>query len=255
MIVERFWRLTFLPSLRLLVASHLAFKICFLAPCLWWESENTHVYFWTSLFSMAPNFPIILPNWAICAWRLTAICFTAPIVTSLHSACAAYAGLIVLQFLVLSAVVGAALFPFLISALKQPMPRWWKRIIALSVSCSAFLRICFISLLKSSPYIVGFLGKFPCLCTFLQIWLQFRPWLILSSADRPWLRFWFCVDGLSWRRFWYCSVLGSLVPLWGRLSRLWCFSLGCLGFLGTWYGGICSLSSDLLSRSSSTGPV
>ena len=38
-------------------------------------------------------------------------------------------------------------------------------------------------------------------------------WLILSSADRPWLRFWFCVDGLSWRRFWYCSVLGSLVPL------------------------------------------
>ena len=26
-------------------------------------------------------------------------------------------------------------------------------------------------------------------------------WLILSSADRPWLRFWFCVDGLSWRRF------------------------------------------------------
>ena len=45
MMVERFWRLTFLPSLRLLVASHLAFKICFLAPCLWWESENTHVYF------------------------------------------------------------------------------------------------------------------------------------------------------------------------------------------------------------------
>ena len=43
MIVERFWRLTFLPSLRLLVASHLAFKICFLAPCLWWESENTRV--------------------------------------------------------------------------------------------------------------------------------------------------------------------------------------------------------------------
>ena len=174
MIVERFWRLTFLPSLRLLVASHLAFKICFLAPCLWWESENTLVYFWTSLFSMAPNFPIILPNWAICAWRLTAICFTAPIVTSLHSACAAYAGLIVLQFLVFSAVVGAALFPFLISALKQPMSRWWKRIIALSVSCSAFLRICFISLLKSSPYIVGFLGKFACLCAFLKIWLHLR---------------------------------------------------------------------------------
>ena len=44
-IVERLWRLTFQRSLRLLVASRLAFKICFLAPCLWWESENTHVYF------------------------------------------------------------------------------------------------------------------------------------------------------------------------------------------------------------------
>ena len=145
MIVERFWRLTFLPSLRLLVASHLAFKICFLAPCLWWA------------------------NWAICAWRLTAICFTAPIVTSLHSACAAYAGLIVLQFLVFSAVVGAALFPFVISALKRPMSRCWKRIIALSVSYSAFLRIYFISFLKSSPYIVGFLGRFPCPCAFLKL--------------------------------------------------------------------------------------
>ena len=62
---------------------------------------------------------LIFPSY----WRLTAICFTAPIVTSLHSACAAYAGLIVLQFLVFSAVVGAALFPFLISALKQPMSR------------------------------------------------------------------------------------------------------------------------------------
>ena len=41
-IVERFWRLTFLRSLRL-VASRFAFKICFLAPCLWWESENTRV--------------------------------------------------------------------------------------------------------------------------------------------------------------------------------------------------------------------
>ena len=60
MIVERFWRLTFLPSLRLLVASHLAFKICFFGP----------------------------------------------------------------MFVVgVSAVVGAALFPFLISALKQPMSR------------------------------------------------------------------------------------------------------------------------------------
>ena len=42
-IVERLWRLTFLRSLRLLVASRFAFKICFLAPCLWWESENTRV--------------------------------------------------------------------------------------------------------------------------------------------------------------------------------------------------------------------
>ena len=46
-ILERFWRLT-LRSLRLLVASRLAFEICFMAPCLWWESENTHVYFLTS---------------------------------------------------------------------------------------------------------------------------------------------------------------------------------------------------------------
>ena len=38
---------------------------------------------------MAPNFSIILSNWVICAWRLTAICFTAPIVTSLFSACTA----------------------------------------------------------------------------------------------------------------------------------------------------------------------
>ena len=73
---------------RELAASRLAFKICFLAPCLWWESENTHVYFWTSLFSIAPSFSIILPNWAICAWRLTAMCFTVSIVT-LFSACAA----------------------------------------------------------------------------------------------------------------------------------------------------------------------
>ena len=173
-IVERFWRLTFLRSLRLLVASRLAFKICFLAPCLWWESENTHVYFWTSLLSTAPNFSIILLNWAICAWRSTAICFTAPIVTSLFSACAARAGSIVVQFLGFSAVAGVVRLPFLISALKRPMSRWWRRIIALSVSCSAFLRICFISLLKSSPYIVGFLGKFACLCAFLKIWLHLR---------------------------------------------------------------------------------
>ena len=173
-IVERFWRLTFLRSLRLLAASRLAFKICFLAPCLWWESENTHVYFWTSLLSTAPNFSIILLNWAICAWRSTAICFTAPIVTSLFSACAARAGSIVVQFLGFSAVAAVARLPFLISALKRPMSRWWRRIIALSVSCSAFLRICFISLLKSSPYIVGFLGKFACLCAFLKIWLHLR---------------------------------------------------------------------------------
>ena len=36
-------------------------------------------------------------------------------------------------------------------------------------------------------------------------------WLNLSSADRLWLRFRFCVDGLWRRRFRYCSVLGSLV--------------------------------------------
>ena len=42
-IVERFWRLTFLRSLRLLVAGHLAFKICFLAPCLVGVREYTCV--------------------------------------------------------------------------------------------------------------------------------------------------------------------------------------------------------------------
>ena len=76
-------------------------------------------------------------------------------------------------------------------------------------------------------------------------------WLILSSADRLGLHFRFYVDGLWRQRFLYCSVLGSLVLLWGRLSRLWHCCLGCLGFLGTSYGGICSSSSDLLSRSSS----
>ena len=173
MIVERFWRLTFLRSLRLLVASRLAFKICFLAPCLWWESENTHVYFWTSLFSMARNFSIILQNRAICAWRSTAICFTAPIVTSLFSACAARAGSIVGQFLVFSAVTGAARLPFLISALKRPMSRWWRRImhwVFLALRSYRFV----LSLLKSSPYIVGFLGNFACLCAFLKIWLHLR---------------------------------------------------------------------------------
>ena len=60
-IFERFWLLTFLRSLCLLVASRLAFEICFMAPCLWWESENTHAYFLTSLFSLAPNFYIIIP--------------------------------------------------------------------------------------------------------------------------------------------------------------------------------------------------
>ena len=53
------------------------------------------------------------------------------------------------------------------------------------------------------------------------------------------------------QRFRYCSVLGSLVLLWGRLSRLWHCCLGSLGFLGTWYRGIWSSSSDLPSRSSS----
>ena len=77
------------------------------------------------------------------------MCFTVSIVT-LFSACAARAGSIVLQFLVFSAIAGAARFPFLVSALKRPISRWWNRIIALSVACSAFLRICFISLLKSS---------------------------------------------------------------------------------------------------------
>ena len=58
-------------------------------------------------------------------------------------------------------------------------------------------------------------------------------WLILSSADRLGLRFRFCVDGLWWQSFLYCSVLGTLVLLLGRLSRLWRCCLGCLGFLGT----------------------
>ena len=72
---------------------------------------------------MAPNFSIILQNWAICAWRSTAISFTAPVVTSLFSACAARAGSIVVQFLVFSAVASAACLPLLILALKRLMSR------------------------------------------------------------------------------------------------------------------------------------
>ena len=49
-IVERFWRLTFLRSLRLLVASRFAFKICFLAPCLWW-SQRIHMCTFELLYS------------------------------------------------------------------------------------------------------------------------------------------------------------------------------------------------------------
>ena len=60
---------------------------------------------------------------AICAWRSTAICFTAPIVTSLFSACATRAGSIEVQFLGFSAVADVARLPFLISALKRPMSR------------------------------------------------------------------------------------------------------------------------------------
>ena len=50
------------------------------------------------------------------------MCFTVSIVTLL-SACAVRAGSIVLQFLVFSAIAGAASFPFFISALKRPISR------------------------------------------------------------------------------------------------------------------------------------
>ena len=192
---------------------------------------------------------------SICAWRLTAMCFTVAIVT-LFSASAARAGSIVLQFLVFSAIADEARFPFLVSALKWPIYCWW--IIALSVSCSAFLRICFVSLLKSSSAVILALalycrvsGQVPLSVCLVKALIAPSAWLILSSADRLRLHLRFPVDGL-WRwRFRYCSVLGSLVLLWGPLSRLWRCCLGCLGFLGTWYGGICSSSSDLPSRSSS----
>ena len=173
-----------------------------------------------------------------------------------------HAGSIIQQFLVFSAIAGAARFPFLVSALKRPISRWWNRIIVLSVSCSAFLQICFISLLKSSSAVILALalycrvcGQVPLSVCLFKALIAPSAWLTLSSANRLWLRLRFSVDGLWRQRFRYCSVLGSLVLLWGRLSRLWRCCLGCLGFLGTWYGGICSLSSDLLSRSSSSGPV
>ena len=50
------------------------------------------------------------------------MCFTVLIVT-LFSACALHAGSILLQFLVFSAIAGAAHFPFLISALKRLISR------------------------------------------------------------------------------------------------------------------------------------
>ena len=54
--------------------------------------------------------------------RFVPKCFTVSIVT-LFSACAARAGSIVLQFLVFSAIAGAARFPFTVSALKRPISR------------------------------------------------------------------------------------------------------------------------------------
>lgn len=61
LIIERVWRLTSLRSLRLLVASRLAFEIRFLTHvCI--GSQNTRVYFSNSLFSTVSNLFIILPN-------------------------------------------------------------------------------------------------------------------------------------------------------------------------------------------------
>ena len=252
-IVECFWRLTFLRSLRLLVASRLAFKICFLAPCLWWESENTHVYFWTSLFSIAPSFSIILPNWAICAKVF--YCFDRYIVFSLR--CARWFNrTTVLSVQCYSRCGSLSFHGFGLKTADFSLMESYNRIecFLLRVLTDLFYLSLEVrplrDILALSLY-CRFSGQVPLSVCLFKALIAPSAWQTLSSANRLWLRLRFSVDGLWRRRFRYCSVLGSLVLLWGRLSRLWRCCLDCLGFLGTWHGGICSSSSDLPSRSSS----
>jgi len=62
------------------------FDLFAMTPCLWWESEKTHVYFSTCLFVVPPNFSIISLNWAILAWMFSGICATLLIVIFLFTA-------------------------------------------------------------------------------------------------------------------------------------------------------------------------
>ena len=173
-----------------------------MAPCLWWESENTRVYFLTSLFSVAPNCSIIVPNWVIWTWRFTAICFAVSIVTSLFTACATWAGLIDLQFLEFS-----AFFPFLILTLSGRFHAdgsvWlhWGflalRVYGFDLSCKIIVGSYF------GPALYCWIsGQVPLsVCLFRDL-IAPSAWLILSSVDRVWL---WLVDGL-WR--W---------PFWGSI--------------------------------------
>ena len=81
---DRFCCLIFLRSLRFLFAMRV-FDLFPMAPCLWWESEKTHLYFSTYLFLVSPNFSIISLNWAILTRMFSAICSTLLIVTVVYS--------------------------------------------------------------------------------------------------------------------------------------------------------------------------
>ena len=139
---DRFCCLIFLRSLRFLFAMRV-FDLFPMAPCLWWESEKTHAYFSTYLFLVSPNFSIISLNWAILAWMFLSICSTLLIVILLFTADAERAVLVsVLEGFDASEILG---LDFFIPILSRSTSRWWKRVSALRTSCSASLRIRFMS--------------------------------------------------------------------------------------------------------------
>ena len=162
---------------RELAASRLAFKICFLAPCLWWESENTHVYFWTSLFSIAPSFSIILPNWAICAKVF--YCFDRYVVFSLR--CARWFNhTTVLSVQCYSRCGSLSFHGFGLKTADFSLMESYNRIECFLLRVLTDLFYLSLEVLVRwgifwpSPYIVGFLGKFLCPCAFLKLWSHLR---------------------------------------------------------------------------------
>ena len=150
--------------------------------------------------------------------------FYCPIVTSLFSACAAcwFDRSTVLSVQCCSQCSSLAFLDFGLKTADVTLMEAYNRI-------ECFL-LCVLKILALYCRVSGQVRLSVCLFKDL---IAPSAWLILSSADRLGLRFWFCVDGLWRQRFLYCSVLGSLVLLWGCLSRLWRCCLGCLGFLGT----------------------